>query len=180
MLWTLEDYKQSLAILAARPKEVRMRTTLLTLVASSVLLVAVNSCAQERSTAMLWLKQSDCPAALIQTNHTNKDFLQSAVLKNVGKQAIREYRIGWVVVYPSGKSKVGLGLPVRVPDGLKPGETVDVPAQQVSTDFANEGASAVVFFLTDVHLAENNVWKADLESAEQAARKLDLKVRSAS
>jgi len=62
---------------------------------------------------------------------------------------------------------------------LKPGETVDVPAQQVSTNFATEGASAVVFFVTDVHLAENNAWKADLESAEQAARKLDLKVRSA-
>lgn len=157
-----------------------MRTTLLSLVASLVLLVAANSFAQERGTAMLWLEQSDCPAALIQTHHTNKDFLQSAVLKNVGEQAISEYRIGWVVVYPSGKSKVGLGLPVRVPDGLKPGETVDVPAQQVSTDFAKEGVSAVVFFVTDVHLAENNLWKADLESAEQAARKLELKVRSTS
>ena len=158
-----------------------MRTILLTLVlASLILLVATDSFAQERGTAMLWLEQSGCPAALIQTHHTLKDFLQSAVLKNVGKQAIREYRIGWVVVYPSGKSRVGLGLPARVPDGLKPGETVDVPAQQVSTDFAKEGASAVVFFVTEVHLAENNVWKADLESAEQAARKLDLKVRSAS
>src|SRR5215475_12135314 len=100
-----------------------MRTTLSMLVASLVLLVAVGSFAQEGGTAMLWLNPSECPAALIQTNHTNRDFLQSAVLKNAGKQAIREYRIGWVVVYPSGKSKVGLGLPVGVPDGLKPGET---------------------------------------------------------
>jgi hypothetical protein len=129
---------------------------------------------------MLWLEQPDCPAALIQTHHTSKDFLQSAILKNVGKQAIRVYRIGWVVVYLSGKSKVGLGLPVGVPDGLNPGETVDVPAQQVSTDFAKEGASAVVFFVTDVHLGENNLWKADLETAEQGARKLELRVRSAS
>jgi hypothetical protein len=157
-----------------------MRTTLSTLVASLVLLVAVNSFAQERGTAMLRLEQSDCPAALIQTNHTTKDFLQSAVLKNVGKQTIREYRIGWVVVYSSGKNKVGLGLPVTVPDGFKPGETVDVPSQQVSTDFWKEGASAVVFFVTDISLADKSIWKADLTSTEEAARSLEQKVRSSS
>jgi hypothetical protein len=123
---------------------------------------------------------SNSPAALIQTHHTNKDFLQSAVLKNVGNQTITEYRIGWVVVHPSGKSKVGLGLPVTVPDGFKPGETVDVPSQQVSTDFWKEGASAVVFFVTDVSLAGNGSWKTDLRSSEEAARGLEQKVRSSS
>lgn len=97
----------------------------------------------------------------------------------MGKQLITQYRIGWVVVYPSG-NKVGLGLPVRVPDGLKPSETADVPAQQVSPDFAKQGASAVVFFVVDVHLAENNSWKADLESVDQEAPKLEQEVRSGS
>jgi hypothetical protein len=61
---------------------------------------------------------------------------------------------------------------------LKPGETIAVPAQQVTPDFAKEGASAVVFFMTDVHFSQWQLWKADLESSEQAARSLDQDARS--
>lgn len=152
-----------------------MRSALLGL----LLTVAFGVYAQEQpGTAMLSLVQPDCPAMLIRMHHTSKDFLQSAVLKNVGKQPVVAYRIGWVVVFPSGKNKLQLGLPVSIPGGAKPGETTEVPAQQVNPEFAKEGASAVVFFVTDVRFGEGQVWKADLESTEQEARKFERKVRT--
>ena len=81
---------------------------------------------------------------------------------NVSEHSVTGYRIGWVVVYPSGRSKVGLGLAIDVPAGIKPGEVANVPAQAVSLDFVKEGASAVFFFVTDVYSTGVPAWKPEL------------------
>lgn len=149
-----------------------MRTNLLS---TCVLLVAVTSACfgQQRGTGMLFLSEPESPANLIETLHTNTDFLQAAKLKNTGDKTITGYRIGWVVLYPSGKSKVGLGLAVDVPEGIKPGEVASVPAQQVSVAYAKEGATSVVFFVTEVHFTSGSVWKPDTEVFEARARELE-------
>jgi hypothetical protein len=108
---------------------------------------------------MIWLRQPDSPAIFVRTVHSHKDFLRNATPKNVSTISRTGYRIGWVVVYSGGKDKVGLGLPVDVPEGIDPGRTVEVPAQRVSPSSSAEGASAVVFFITDVHSATGTVWK---------------------
>jgi hypothetical protein len=135
---------------------------------------------QEQSTAMLTLKQPDSPGILVRSVHSNKDFLQSAGLKNVSSVSLTGYRIGWVVVYPGGRNKVGLGLRVDVPEGIDPGQTAEVPAQGVSPHFYADGASAVVFFVTDVHTATNIVWKPELEKIEQEARQMSRLIRTPS
>jgi hypothetical protein len=136
---------------------------------ATLLMMSPSLLGQERSTSMTWLTQPDSPAIFVRTVHSVKDFLMSATLKNVSNASLTGYRIGWVVVYPGGKDKVGLGLPVDVLKGVDPGRTVEVPAQRVSPSFS-EGASAVVFFITDVHSAMGTVWKPELEEIEHEAR----------
>jgi hypothetical protein len=153
-----------------------MRKLLLGCFFALLLTVSSGSFGYDQGTGILYLEQTDSPAVLVGGHHTIKDLLESAKLKNVSKRPLISYRIGWVVVYPTGKDRVGLGLPVDVPAGISPGDTADVPAQGVSTDFSKEGASAVVFFVTDVHsagdniLAVDNIWKPDLEMIEEKAR----------
>jgi hypothetical protein len=131
--------------------------------------------AQGQGTAMLFLPQPESPAVLVETVHGNKDLLKSAKLQNRSSEPIVGYRIGWVAVYPSGKEKVGLGLPVDLPLGVRPGTTIDVPAQGVSIDYAKEGAIALVFFVTDVRTPAPNgatvesVWRPALEKFEEQA-----------
>jgi len=139
---------------------------------STLLMMTSSLLGQERGTAMLSLRQPGSPAILVRTVHDVKDFLKSATLKNVSNTSLTGYRIGWVVVYPRGKNKVGLGLPVDVPEGIEPGQIAEVPAQGVSPVFSAEGAYAVVFFVTDVHTAMGAVWKPELEEIEQASRQM--------
>jgi hypothetical protein len=142
------------------------------------LAVSSGAFAQGQGTGMLFLPQSDSPAILVETTRTNKDLLESAKLKNQSGQLITGYRIGWVAVYPTGKDKVGLGLPVDLPLGVRPGATIDVPAQGVSMDYAKEGAITLVFFVTDVRTLASNgttaegVWRPPLEQFEQQALSL--------
>ena len=125
---------------------------------------------------MLFLPQPESPAVLVETVHGNKDLLKSAKLQNRSSKPIVGYRIGWVAVYPSGKEKVGLGLPVDLPLGVRPGTTIDVPAQGVSMDYAKEGAIALVFFVTDVRTPNGataeGVWRPALEKFEEQALSL--------
>jgi len=118
---------------------------------------------------MLMAAQPDSPAVLVQTTHSKTDFLSAAQLKNVGDRTITGYRIGWVVVFTSGKSEVTMGRPTNVPAGINPGEIAEVDAQGVSPRLAEQGAATVLFFVTDIHLANSKVWKADIKSIRQEA-----------
>lgn len=139
-----------------------------------VLTISSASYGQHQGTGMLSIHESDGPAMLVQMTHTVSDFLQAAILKNVSDHPIVGYRIGWVAVYPSGRTKIGLGLPVDVPEGIKPGNVVTVPAQQVSPAFAREGAIDVVFFVAEVRSMGGPVWKPTMEKVEREARELSL------
>ena len=138
-----------------------------------ILGISPKALGQGDGTGMMMLAQPDSPAILIETNHTTTDLLQSAKLMNVSEHSVTGYRIGWVVVYPSGRSKVGLGLAIDVPAGIKPGEVANVPAQAVSLDFVKEGASAVFFFVTDVYSTGVPAWKPELVKVEQKAREME-------
>ena len=152
-----------------------MRRILIGCFSVLLLTISLGSYGQRNGTAIMLLKQPSSPAVFILTQHTTKDLLVSAKLKNVSEHPVTGYRIGWVVVYPSGRSKLILGLPVDVPGGIKPGEVAEVPAQSVSPeDSGKEGAVALLIFLADVHSEAGHVWKPDLESIEQAARDVGL------
>ncbi len=141
----------------------------------AILALASVAFSETQGTAMLTLRPADSPAIFIRTNHTNKDFLKSAILKNVSNLVVTGYRIGWVAVYPTGKEKVGLGTAVDLPAGLSSGSTIVVPAQEVSIDYAKEGAIAVVFFVTAIHTSKGtgteagSVWKLATEEFETEA-----------
>jgi hypothetical protein len=148
---------------------------LFTAVLLVVLAVSPVVLAQGQGTVMMSLRQSDCPAMLVETNHGIEDLLQSAKLRNQGSQPITGYRIGWIAVYPTGKEKLGLGLRVELPLGIRPGATIDVPAQGVSGDYAKEAALSVVFFVTDVRTMSSdgttsqNNWSLPLDKFEAQA-----------
>ena len=124
---------------------------------------------------MMSLRQPDCPVMLIESTHGIRDLLLSARLRNQSEQLVTGYRIGWVAVYPTGKEKVGLGVSVDLPLGIRPGATIDVPAQGVSADYVTEKAMSVVFFVTDVRTApaggntKESVWSPSLDKFEEQA-----------
>jgi hypothetical protein len=155
-----------------------MRKIILFAFLALCLAVSSGAFAQGQGTGMLSLPQPNSPAILVETTHGTKDLLESAKLKNRSEQLIIGYRIGWVAVYATGKEKVGLGLPVDLPLGVRPGTTIDVPAQGVSMDYAQEGAIAVVFFVTDVRTAApsgtpvSSVWRPAIEIFEAQALSL--------
>jgi hypothetical protein len=138
----------------------------------SALLLASTVLGQDHGTAMLRLRQPNSPASFGRTVHGIEDLLMSATLKNVSNTSLVGYRIGWVVVYPGGKDKVGLGLPVDVQRGLEPGQTTEVPAQGVDPRVAAEEATAVVFFIAEVRTASGGLWKPRLSRIEQDARQM--------
>ena len=141
----------------------------------SILMLAGLCAAQERLTRMSMLHERENPANLIEITSTMTDFLQSAKLKNTSDKIITGYRIGWVVPYPSGKGKLALGLPVDVPEGIRPGEIVHVSAQEVSVRYAKEGATSVVFFVTDVRFSSGAAWEPGTAVFETKARDLERK-----
>lgn len=124
---------------------------------------------------MMSLRQADSPVMFIKSTHGIEDLLLSATLRNQSDQLVTGYRIGWVAVYPSGKEKVGLGISVDLPLGIRPGATIDVPAQGVSADYVTEKALSVVFFVTDVRTSPvngsttQNVWSPSLDKFEEQA-----------
>jgi hypothetical protein len=126
--------------------------------------------AKPDGTAFFPLEQADSPLAMIETTHAVDDGLKSAILQNRGTQAIVEYRMGWVAVFPQG-TRTGLGIRVLLPEGASPGRTVKVPAQQVPMDFYKGGAIGVGFFVSEVRFADGRTWKADLDSTELAVSK---------
>jgi hypothetical protein len=138
----------------------------------SILMMSTSLLGQEHTKAMIRLIQPDSPAIFIRTTYHVKELLKSATLKNVSNTSLTGYRIGLIAVYPGGKDKVGLGLQVDVPKGIDPGQIIEVPAQAASPSFSVENASALVFFITDVHTATGTVWNPELEQIEKEARHL--------
>jgi hypothetical protein len=135
----------------------------------SMLLIMTSSLVAQERTAMIRLSQPAAPAMLVRQNHIlgrRGDFLGSATLKNIGTTSLNSYRIGWIAAYPDGKDEIGLGSPIDVPKGVEPGQTVEVPAQNVRP----EGSFTVGFFIAEVHTQAGIVWKASLGDIEEQAR----------
>ena len=125
----------------------------------------------DRGTLMVKVPQQSSSAVLVSTTHSPVDFLSAATLKNVDDKPVTGYRIGWAVVFPSGKIEVHLGVRLSIPAGIEPGGTWDAPSQAVSPDYARQGASVVAFFVAEVYLAGEQPWKADLVQVREEARK---------
>jgi hypothetical protein len=120
---------------------------------------------------MVNIPQRYSPAVLVSTIHTRADFLSAATLRNVDQTRVTGYRIGWVMVFPSGKTEVHLGVRTDIPAGIEPGKTWKAPAQSVSPDHAKQGASAIAFFVAEVYLAGGKPWKANIGQVREQARK---------
>jgi hypothetical protein len=90
----------------------------------------------------------------------------------VSNTSLIGYRIGWVVVYRGGKDKIGLGLPVDLPETLEPDQITEVPAQGVPPGFVADQTTAVVFFVAEVRTASSGLWKPQLSRIERDARQM--------
>lgn len=122
---------------------------------------------QHEDTRMLILHQSESPAILTQATHTSSDLLSSAKLENVSTSSIASYRIGWIAVFRSGKTRSDAGIEWSAV--VAPGQVVEVPAQAVNPRIA-EGATVVAFYVREVQWASGKTWKADSKRVVQEAR----------
>src|SRR4029077_6937491 len=123
----------------------------------------------DHGTVMVNIPQQDSPVLLVSTTHTTSDLLSGAILKNVGQMSLSACRLGWVVVFPSGKSEVNLGARMNISAGIKIGATWDAPAQSVSPDYTKQGATAIAFFVAEADPARGKPWKADLVQIRRLA-----------
>lgn len=110
--------------------------------------------------------QKEAPAQLVPPTRHGSDLLMAATLKNRSEKTIVSYRIGWGYVLQN-EMEFHTGALMRVPAGVRPGRTQNVPGQDI--DFAL-GADQVVFFVAELTFANGEHWRA---------RKKDLRVRTA-
>jgi len=132
----------------------------------------------DHGTVMVNIPQQDSPARLVSTTHTTSDLLSAAILKNVGQMSLSACRLGWVVVFPSGKSEVNLGGRMNISTGIQIGATWDAPAQLVSPEYAKQGATAIAFFVAEAYPSGGKPWKADLAQVRQQAESIALQAKS--
>jgi hypothetical protein len=118
------------------------------------------------------IPQQNSPALLVSTTHTSSDLLRAAALKNIGEKSLSACRLGWVVVFTSGRNEVHLGAPMNISAGIEPGATWEAPPQSVSPEYAEQSAIAVAFFVAEVFPSRGNPWKADLAQIKQQARSI--------
>ncbi len=123
---------------------------------------------------MVNIPQRDSPAQLVSTTHTTSDLLSAATLKNVSQKSLYACRLGWVVVFPSGKNEVHVGVPMNIPAGIERGATWDAPAQSVDPEYAKHGATAIAFFVAEAFPPDREPWKADLVQIRQRAVSIAL------
>jgi hypothetical protein len=129
----------------------------------------------DHGTVMVNIPQQDGPAVLVSTIHTTSDLLSTATLKNVGQTALSACRLGWVVLFHSGKSELYLGVSMNISAGIEPGATWQAPAQSVSPEYANQRAMAIAFFVAEAFPSGGKPWKADLIQIRQQARNIAAK-----
>jgi hypothetical protein len=134
----------------------------------------------DHGTVMVNIRQQDSPALLVSTTHTTSDLLSAATLKNTGPMSLSACRLGWVVVFPSGNNEVHLGVAMNIPAGIETGATWDAPAQEVSSEYAKRGATAIAFFVAEAYPSDGRPWKADLGEIRQQAESIASKIRSKS
>ena len=104
----------------------------------------------------------------------DSDLLKTAKVKNASQHPITSYRIGWMAFLPFGKTKVGLGDPVHENGEIPQGVTARVPPQAISPKVGQD-ASAVAFFVTEIHLTTREIWNADLKEVNREAKQMKKK-----
>ncbi len=147
-----------------------MRKVALTaFVVLAFLALAMYMIASASSISMAMLPQAHSPASLVETTHTNEDFLASAKLHNSAAEPIGSYRIGWVALHSEGGSTVTLGEPVNVPVGITADSTAIVPAQAVDPAKFRHGNRSLGFFVAEARFANGQTWKANLTEIQRQA-----------
>ena len=116
--------------------------------------------------------QPHSPATLLETTHTVKDFLSGGKLKNVSQDSIVSYRIGWMSIPKSGEIKAAVGPAISVPTGIKPGETVNLPAHGVVVSFERGELSHLMFYVSEVQWEDGRVWTEDTPKLKQETEQL--------
>jgi hypothetical protein len=82
--------------------------------------------------------------------------------------------LGWIVVFPSGKNEIHLGVQIKIPAGIEAGAACDSPAQAISPEHAKLVATAIAFFIAEVYFATEKPWKANLAQVRLQARNIAL------
>ena len=121
----------------------------------------------DEGTSLVVIPQPKCPAALASATHIVSDFLHSAVLRNLSDRPLIGFRLGWVVLFPSGKTQLHLGACVRLLEAVQPSAVGAVPAQMALP----EAARLMAFFVAEVFLVGEKPWKADLAEIKDNVRR---------
>ena len=107
----------------------------------------------------------NAPAKLTVSTHAVDDWFVSGTLTNEASKKIVAYRVGWAVA--TGKVvKFSEGPWMNLPAGIKAGESVLVPAQNVQPQMQ---ATQVVFFVSQVKFSDGSKWKADRKKTLKSA-----------
>lgn len=109
-------------------------------------------------------QQEQCPIKILQVSHTSSDYLSGAKIRSQTLNQIESYRIGWVILFPTGKTKLDVGKTICIKDGLKPGEVDTVPAQKISPI---PEAAEIRFFVAETTW-QGGGWKQDLKEMESS------------
>jgi len=123
----------------------------------------------------LCLVQPSSPLGLVKClTDYDTDLLVSAKVKNVSQSAITSYRIGWMTFHRFVETKVTLGGMVQGGSAITPGQTVKVPPQSISPKVGQD-ASAIAFFVAEIHFADGKVWNAEMKEVKREAKALKSK-----
>jgi hypothetical protein len=118
----------------------------------------------------LCLTQPTSPVGLVNcVTDYDSDLLRSATVRNAGQHPIASYRIGWMTFQQLGKTGVRLGELVRCDDEIAPGQTASVPSQSISPKIGKD-ASAIAFFVAEIHYTDGEVWNADIKEVNREAK----------
>lgn len=108
--------------------------------------------------------QEQCPMKILQVSHTSSDYLSGAKIRSQTLNQIESYRVGWVILFPTGKMKLDVGKTILIKNGLKPGEVDTLPAQKISPI---PEAAEVRFFIAETTW-QGGGWKQDLKEMESS------------
>jgi hypothetical protein len=102
------------------------------------------------------------------THNAEKDFFEKGLIKNVGTQPVKAYRIGWLM-YPKGSNKPveREGDTFIIGPGIQPGETYKVPAQGVDPKESIGSHQRIVFYVAEAILEDGTDWRPDLAAVDK-------------
>ena len=113
---------------------------------------------------IFWPGSATDPLGILSVTHdSDQDLFAEGTLKSLSTTNVSAYRVGWLIFSDtSGVPKVGQGPLTQLKEALKPSGTVTVGAQGCSPEIIQSQPRLIVFFVSEVLLANGTKWKASI------------------